>query len=504
MEGLWVENGPFRGTPSSLNAHSWHQVANVLYVDQPIGTGLSWTNTNQYDGSDDNVNAHFWGFLQNFFKLHSNYIDITCPAGTQASSCSRPFFVFGESYAGHYILSFSNYLLQANRLLTSQSADSHINLAGVGVGNGWVDPYHQYSMGEFAHSMGLISSAQAQASHTQSSECKLALNRSEPQPIRKCLKLMDDIVAATKTSSSSTKVNQYDTRLWLSDAQADQNYPAGMSSVRSMLNTQSIRDAINMGFLPVNQHSWEHCSGPVWNALGHLDGVGVTAELANVLNSGVRALFFNGQYDMVCHHLGTESYLDVLDWKDSHDFRKAKREVWGSSSSVSGFVRSSASGILTFIVVLRAGHMVPTDVPAESLDLLRRFITKQSFATTVQNLAMEDGVVCAQTTADASNIMPSAIGILVGIILGGGLAGLYYRKLSAVFSSSASSRGRGQFYELPRRSSNRAIEANEPPDSDNRSSATAGGQRRIVTGDEDGVFGIEGAQLAAVDSTAVI
>ncbi|CAN0430791.1 unnamed protein product, partial [Ectocarpus sp. 13 AM-2016] len=32
--------------------HSWHNVANVLYVDQPVGTGLSFTTNGNYADND--------------------------------------------------------------------------------------------------------------------------------------------------------------------------------------------------------------------------------------------------------------------------------------------------------------------------------------------------------------------------------------------------------------------------------------------------------------------
>ena len=46
MDGLFLENGPFRLTDKldvTVHPHAWPKVANVLYVDQPVGTGLSYT-----------------------------------------------------------------------------------------------------------------------------------------------------------------------------------------------------------------------------------------------------------------------------------------------------------------------------------------------------------------------------------------------------------------------------------------------------------------------------
>lgn len=58
MDGLWVENGPFRLEEGSedkinINKFSWHRApAYTLYVDQPVGTGLSYSRTKQWAKTD--------------------------------------------------------------------------------------------------------------------------------------------------------------------------------------------------------------------------------------------------------------------------------------------------------------------------------------------------------------------------------------------------------------------------------------------------------------------
>lgn len=42
------------------------------------------------------------------------------------------------------------------------------------------------------------------------------------------------------------------------------------------------------------------------------DGLGVTNELRSVLNAGVRSLFFNGQYDLICNHVSRRAHHPPL------------------------------------------------------------------------------------------------------------------------------------------------------------------------------------------------
>jgi hypothetical protein len=58
-----------------------------------------------------------------FFELYPQY-------------STQPFFIFGESYAGHYIPVLASYLLAQPAL--------GARLKGVGIGDGWVDPTIQF------------------------------------------------------------------------------------------------------------------------------------------------------------------------------------------------------------------------------------------------------------------------------------------------------------------------------------------------------------------------
>ncbi len=59
MDGLFLELGPLRLDGEKrdrikLNPYSWHRSANILFVDQPVGTGLAFTT---------NRNGYGWIFI---------------------------------------------------------------------------------------------------------------------------------------------------------------------------------------------------------------------------------------------------------------------------------------------------------------------------------------------------------------------------------------------------------------------------------------------------------
>ena len=95
---LFVENGPMRienGKPV-LNAHSWNNQANLLYVDQPIGTGYSKGSIFNMPKNEEKVSQQFGIFLKKFYELYPEL-------------AKRDLYVT-ESYAGHYIPYIADYI----------------------------------------------------------------------------------------------------------------------------------------------------------------------------------------------------------------------------------------------------------------------------------------------------------------------------------------------------------------------------------------------------------
>ena len=190
MDGLYLENGPFRLSPSSTNSitvnpHSWHRSpAYTLYIDQPVGTGLSYTGTHTYAKNDAEINAAFYGHLRNYLEIHKDVLKRT-------ESSSIPVYFSGESHAGHYIPSMINHILKQNK-----AAAVKIDVVGAAIGNGWFDPYHQYDVSDFAYGAGLVGMPEKRNLQTMNTECQSQLSQGNYN-YRKCFNLMDDVIAAT-------------------------------------------------------------------------------------------------------------------------------------------------------------------------------------------------------------------------------------------------------------------------------------------------------------------
>jgi carboxypeptidase D len=142
----------------TLNPHSWHTASNIMFVDQPVGTGMAYTRNKKYPTSDRAVNEAFYSMLEAFFALHPSYVSIDLKSGLRTS---RPLLLTGESHAGHYIPCIAKYILERNAEIKARGKGGLIiNIDGLAIGNGWIDPFHQYDVSDYAHGQGLISDGQ--------------------------------------------------------------------------------------------------------------------------------------------------------------------------------------------------------------------------------------------------------------------------------------------------------------------------------------------------------
>lgn len=411
MDGLWLENGPLRLKNDGnkwvvdVNEQSWNNApAWTLYVDQPVGTGLSFTRKETYCKNDFEVNRDFHYFLEEFFLLHSDKFLSDNSNGEKI--LRRSFYFSGESHAGHYIPSMMDFILQRNdgKLVPDKNNGLEplrviIPVHGAAIGNGWVNPFYQYAAADAAYGAGIIGTAQRANLEDMERDCQSKL-KSGRHFNDVCFSLLDDIIDQSHGSNGKTVVSQYDTRIWEIKG-ASRSFPLGHKDVetylggkrshsepplvvdfRSVLESIHALESLDAGL------TYEECTNPPYLALSHQDGLGVVDELVRVLDheSKPHMLFFNGINDLICNHVGNERFLDALPWSRASEYMQQPRHVWDAPVNPAlknnynggrpdGFVKTFEN--LTYLKVLEAGHMVPMDQPAVSLAMMKILVSGQ-------------------------------------------------------------------------------------------------------------------------------
>lgn len=71
-----MEVGPYRileNNTLGYNEGSWDEFAHLLFVDNPVGTGFSYVNTNSYVHELDEMASQFIKFLEEWFRIFPEY-----------------------------------------------------------------------------------------------------------------------------------------------------------------------------------------------------------------------------------------------------------------------------------------------------------------------------------------------------------------------------------------------------------------------------------------------
>jgi carboxypeptidase D len=424
MDGLFLENGPlrFEQTESDGNfklvaaQHSWHKTpAYMLYIDQPVGTGLSFTTSRTYPRNDKEVNDDFYFFLQSFLNLHADKF-------VEDKRLRRGFYFSGESHAGHYIPSMIAYILDQNQN-AAENDKIYCPVSGAAIGNGWVDPFHQYAAAEAAYGHGIIGRAQWAALKVQEQTCQNNLNQKQ-YTSSICFDLLDEIVSQSYGTTSDFKVSQYDVSK-VESRRGARTFPPGHKTVETYLggtgtaagmNIATMHEALEALHATSSREAgqvYQECTNPPYDALAHQDGLGVVNEVVQILEHDVegeqvRLLFFNGVNDLICNHVGNEILLEKLPWKHNHEYVVAERSAWKSKTQagdkISGYVKEFEN--LLYLKLLDSGHMVPMDVPDVALDMMRLFVYggSNAFKYSPQNLnrAVDTAECPACPTCDTS------------------------------------------------------------------------------------------------------
>ncbi|OWM84335.1 hypothetical protein CDL15_Pgr027104 [Punica granatum] len=122
---FFYESGPlsfiydgYNGSLPSLrlNPYTWTKALNIIYVDQPVGTGFSYSKTQEgYANSDDTTSAQLiYQFLRKWLLEHPEYI-------------SNQMYVNGDSYSG--VIVPLGYVLGSPKTDTFVDSNSRLSFA---------------------------------------------------------------------------------------------------------------------------------------------------------------------------------------------------------------------------------------------------------------------------------------------------------------------------------------------------------------------------------------
>ncbi|XP_046409282.1 venom serine carboxypeptidase-like [Ischnura elegans] len=337
---VFTENGPYLIDPDnktlSLNPYSWTTNHSVVFFNQPVGTSFSFTDSDDgYATEQGQVGQNMHTALVQFFTMFPEFN-------------SYPFYVTGESYAGKYIPAVGYAIYKNN-----PNSDIKINLQGLAIGNGMTDP--ESMIPEYAsliYDVGHIDDSGRGVIQNYQDLCVQAIRSGKWM---NAFEHWGAIVAKfVKLSGYSFIYNIY----YAED-------PATGGSVPDFVQREWTRKAMHVGD---TMYSYV---GAVYTKLEPDIMKSVRPWVEELLNSGLRIMFYNGNFDVSVGYPLSRGMFKKLQFDGADEYRPAKREMWRVGGDLAGYYKKG--GTFMEVMVRNAGHMVPTDQPVWALDLITRF-----------------------------------------------------------------------------------------------------------------------------------
>ncbi|EGO01131.1 hypothetical protein SERLA73DRAFT_179195 [Serpula lacrymans var. lacrymans S7.3] len=368
MIGLFQENGPCHVTPDGnatfLNPYSWNNVSNIIYIDQPIGTGFSYGNDTV--NSTQSAAPFVWTAFQVLFesKQFSKY-------------ASREFIFATESYGGHYGPSFVTYFDQQNELIAQGELEGEpVVVSALMINNGWYDPLIQNEAyvnfatyapgyGQLQNDTVLKNISEAfygpDGCMVQEEACYAAGNSTESNKI--CLKADNYCIDYVFVPAVGDR-DSYDLRQNASALFPPEYYT-------HFLHEKRIVDKI--GALT----RYAECPNPPYNLFEKTGDDARTwlPQLAALANSGLKILIWAGDADINCNWLGGHASVLAMDWYGNETLHNTPF----TNMTLDGKPIAAVQNVdnFTFARVYEAGHEVAAFQPAAALAIFTQVINKE-------------------------------------------------------------------------------------------------------------------------------
>lgn len=331
MEGLFFENGPLRISENYELTRwnkTWAQNISMLYIDQPVGAGYSYTQQNAGRRfNQEGCTADLYEFMKQFYSLFPEYQ-------------SRDLYIGGQSYAGKFVPAFAYHLhteIRANR--------SNIPLRGIYLGSALFDVRTQLSQSaRFYQTIGAISKKQAD-------DFRANFDRSVNEGRLSILNYQSN--------------NTFPVVSWNRD-----NYLTLENKVSYSLVEKAFKNTYLANLIHIN-YTFAYINREVETGFNQDLMVSQASNLAHLMDN-YKVLIYNGDVSGSVNSVVLDAGIMALNWSRQAEYNNTVRQIWGPANDPKGYY--SLTGQFCRVVVRKAGDRVPLDQPDVSRDMIYQFI----------------------------------------------------------------------------------------------------------------------------------
>ncbi|KAF5806172.1 putative sinapoylglucose--sinapoylglucose O-sinapoyltransferase [Helianthus annuus] len=345
----------------TLNPSSWTQMANMIYVDMPVGAGFSYAETEQgWISSDTILATQANEFIKKFLSEHPKFL-------------RNPLYISGTSYAGIIVPKVT---LELYEYEGDEHGDQPFNIQGYIVCSPLTNKFMDFnSRLEYAYRMALIS------------------NDIHKSAVDSCHGNYVDIDSANSVCAKSLQryeectshINTNNILKPFCDAN-DPNLDCNTDThkaINKWAKTEVVQQALKVREGTIE--NFEMINKTLHYAQGKNDTFGYSYDIFSsfsyhkkLLSKKCRALIFSGDHDFTFPYVGVEQWIASLNlqvevpWKPFY----VDDQVGGYETK---YAQNQYS--LTYATVKGEGHSVPLNSPRESLVLAQEFFASQTYSS---------------------------------------------------------------------------------------------------------------------------
>ncbi|XP_072743969.1 retinoid-inducible serine carboxypeptidase [Anoplolepis gracilipes] len=365
--GNFEELGPLDVDLNPRN-YTWVKNYNVLFIDNPVGTGFSNVeDETAFATTNAEIASDLLECVRGFYEKLPKFKPV-------------PTYITTESYGGKMGAEFALVWDRAQKAGTIES-----NLKGVALGDAWISPIDSVlTWGPYLLSTGMVDTEGFKNIDAKAKEAK---DRVETGMWTEATNYFGFTQVVILHETYNVDFYNILTKI---------TYP----SYHLPLENQYMRaNTIYRHFIQFESQSLESLmNGPVKEALGlnvshgtqssevfsYLEGdfmkpvINIVEQLLN--ETDLNVIVLNGQLDLIVDTPGTLLWVEKLKWKNADNWKNSLRKPLVSEEIIEGYFKTYDNFAMYW--VNRAGHMVPKDNPV-AMEVILQDLTNNADNTQV-------------------------------------------------------------------------------------------------------------------------
>lgn len=370
LDGFIYEHGPFRINASDHSRlvrfdHTWAKLANIIYLEAPVGVGFSYSDdAGDYERDDDNTAADNVAALEAFFEAYPELK-------------ANDFFLTGESYAGVYVPTLAEGILWAQ----GNGTWSGPALTGIAVGNGCTgsevgscggegDRFRtEYLLGQAFVPQGLKDKIRGACDwSSETTECRSLI--SEMHQTIGHVNLYN-VYGECISGSAAQEYGQLHSKAPWTPGRGGPDACIDSIAASAYFNREDVIEASHVKKQPFN---WAVCGNQIRYRSTRPN---LPRDTYPFLVKHIKVTIYNGDWDACVPYTDNEAWTEGMGFSATSAWHP-----WTyGAGQVGGYATVYDANDFTFVTVRGGRHEVPETAPEQAFEMLRRIVTKEGFGS---------------------------------------------------------------------------------------------------------------------------